>query len=79
MKAQVLFDKNGKIIGMLHLPSEPVSGKQPVATLRPQTGQMLATLEIPTEFHHLKPAQLHASLHVEHSQGTPRLAGKMKS
>lgn len=79
MKAQVLFDKNGKIIGMLHLPAEPSSGKQPVATLRPQAGQQLATFDIPAEFHHLKPAQLHASLHVEHGGGSPRLVGKIKS
>jgi hypothetical protein len=79
MKAQVLFDKDGNIIGMLHLPSQPSSAKHPVATLRPQTGQQLATLDIPAEFHHLKPAQLHASLHVEHSEGTPRLVGRMKN
>jgi hypothetical protein len=73
MKAQVLFDNAGKIIGMLHLLSEENSRKGPVATLSPQAGQNLATLNIPAELHHLKPIELHASLRVDLSGGSPRL------
>jgi hypothetical protein len=35
-------------------------------------------LDVPAEFHHLKPGQLHAALRVELAGGKPRLAAQKK-
>jgi hypothetical protein len=35
-------------------------------------------LEVPAEFHHLNPGQLHAALRVELAGGKPRLAPQKK-
>jgi len=82
MEAQVIFDKKGKVVAMLHLPSrfsfEQTAGRAPMPALRPQPGQHLETLRIPTEMEHLNPVQLHNSIEVELSGGSPRLVARKK-
>ena len=84
MKVQVLFDETGKIDAMLHPP--PVETKttkgskepRPVAALRPKGKQRLATLDVPTELRSRTPREIHDSLRVELSGGSPRLVAKAK-
>jgi hypothetical protein len=81
MKVQVLFDETGKIDAILHSPVETTSSKaskqpRPVATLRPKAKQRLATLDVPKELHPRTPLEIHESLRVELSEGSPRLVVK---
>ena len=79
MKVQVLFDKAGKVHAMLH-PSanerttEANLSKMPRAIFRPREGQHSATLDVPTQLRQLGPGELHASVRVEFSKDSPRLA-----
>lgn len=83
MKVQVLFDESGKIHAMLHPAAETktskeTSGKRPVAVLRPMERQRLATLDVPAELLHLKPMEIHGSVRVDLSGGSPRLVANPK-
>jgi len=82
MKAQVLFDKKGKVIGVLHLLSEfslqQGPNRQPMFVLIPGPGQQQATLRIPPELESLSPVELHASVKVEMSGESPRLVAREK-
>jgi hypothetical protein len=76
MRVQVLFDEAGKVKATYHLRAENNAKKYPVASLRPQEGEHVATVEIPKELEHLKPNALHASVRVDRSGATPRLVAK---
>ena len=80
MEAQVVFDKKGKVVAMLHLPSkfsfEQTAGRAPMAVLEAQSGQQVATLRIPPEMEHFNPAQLHASVQVDVSGDSARLVAR---
>jgi len=80
MKAQVVFDKTGKVIGMYHLINKSTSKNEPVVSLKPQAGEHVATLDIPAELQHLSPGAIHAAVYVELRGGSeqPRLVSKAK-
>lgn len=76
MKAQVLYDKTGKVIAILHSTSafeQNPAARQPQAFIKAREGQHLAILRIPEELEELTPKELHASVHVETTGGSPRL------
>jgi len=50
VKAQILFDKTGRVISVMHMPAKPGGKKQPTACFKPQAGQQAATFEIPPIF-----------------------------
>ena len=75
MKVLALFDKGGKIYALFH-PSTDAGAPQ--LSFHPERGRRAEMLDVPAEFHHLKPEQLHAALRVELAGGKPRLAAQKK-
>jgi hypothetical protein len=75
MKVLALFDKSGKIHALFH-PSKEADA--PRLSFHPERGRRAEMLDVPTEFHHLKPGQLHAALRVDLAGGKPRLAPHKK-
>jgi hypothetical protein len=83
MKAHVLFDEAGRVGAILHLSTETkaandASRKPLAAGFSLREGQQEAILEIPSEVVHLKPRELHDSVHVDLSGASPRLAANPK-
>jgi hypothetical protein len=66
VKADILYDAaDGRVISILyHSPAEGQT-RGPVAFLRPQDGQQVATLDIPPEFQHLGRARLHHAIRID--------------
>ena len=75
MKVLALFDKSGKIHALFHPSTE---ADAPHLSFHPERGRRAEMLDVPAEFHHLKPGQLHAALRVELARGKPRLAAQKK-
>ena len=75
MKVLALFDKSGKIHALFHPSTE---ADAPHLSFHPERGRRAEMLDVPTEFHHLKPGQLHAALRVDRVGGKPRLAAQKK-
>jgi hypothetical protein len=75
MKVLALFDKGGKIHALFHPSTE---ADAPQLGFHPEAGRRAEMLDVPAEFHHLKPGQLHAALRVEFAGGKPRLAAQKK-
>ena len=76
MKILALFDKGGKIQAILH---PPTKRNAPVIRFQPQVGQRAAELEGPAELEKLKPKELHESVRVDMSSGSPRLVTRLGS
>ena len=75
MKVLALFDKGGKIHALFHPSAE---ANAPQLRFHPERGRRAEMLDVPAEFHHLQPAQLHAALRVDLAGGKPRLAAQKK-
>jgi hypothetical protein len=75
MKVLALFDKRGKIHALFHPSTE---ADAPQLRFHPQAGRRAEMLDVPAEFHHLNPGQLHAALRVDVAGRTPRLAAQKK-
>jgi len=75
MKVLALFDKGGKIHALFHPSTE---ADAPHLSFHPERGRRAEMLDVPAEFHHLKPGQLHAALRVDLVGGKPRLAAQKK-
>jgi hypothetical protein len=75
MKVLALFDKGGKIHALFHPSTE---ADAPQLRFHPEAGRRAEMLDVPAEFHHLNPGQLHAALRVDLAGGTPRLATQKK-
>jgi hypothetical protein len=75
MRAHVLFDDGGEIIAMMQLPEKRVHG-QPDFGFVADTGEQVATLEIPNELEVMNARQIHLASRVDLSQGAPRLVAK---
>ena len=75
MKVLALFDKSGKIHALFHPSTE---ADAPQLRFHPQAGRRAEMLDVPAEFHHLNPGQLHAALRVELVGRTARLAAQKK-
>jgi hypothetical protein len=75
MKVLALFDKSGRIHALFH-PSTQADAPQ--LRFHPERGRRAEMLDVPAEFHHLNPGQLHAALRVELAGGKPRLAAQRK-
>lgn len=73
MKVLALFDKSGKIHALFHPSTETDA---PQLSFHPERGRRAEMLDVPAEFHHLKPGQLHAALRVELAGGRARLAAQ---
>jgi hypothetical protein len=66
VKADILYDAaDGRVISILHHAPAEERTRGPVAFLRPQNGQRVATVDIPPEFEHLDRARLHHSIRVD--------------
>jgi hypothetical protein len=66
VKADILYDAaDGTVISILHHPPAEGRTRGPVAFLRANDGQRVATLEIPPEFEHLSRARLHHAIRVD--------------
>ena len=70
MKVITLFDADGKIHALFRPSQQPAA---PALQFRPDPGYRVEHLEVPAEMQNLKLAQLHRTLHVDLSQGSPRL------
>ena len=70
MKIMALFDESGKIQALFHPSQDPGA---PRINFRTAAGHRAETLDVPAEFQHLKPAQLHAAVKVELHKGAPHL------
>lgn len=75
MRAHVLFDDNGEIIAMMHLPERAILG-QPEFGFIAEAGEQVATLEVPGELEVLNARQLHLASRVDLSRGSPLLVAK---
>jgi hypothetical protein len=75
MKVLALFDKRGRIHALFHPSTE---ADAPQLRFRPEAGRRAEMLDVPAEFHHLNPGQLHAALRVDVAGRTPRLAAQKK-
>ena len=75
MKVLALFDKHGKIHALFHPSTE---ADAPQLSFHPERGRRAEMLDVPAEFHHLKPGQLHAALRVDLAGGRARLAAQKK-
>jgi hypothetical protein len=75
MKVLALFDKSGKIHALFHPSTE---ADAPQLSFHPGQGRRAQMLDVPAEFHHLKPGQLHAALRVDFAGGKARLAAQKK-
>lgn len=75
MKVLALFDKSGKIHALFHPSTE---ADAPQLSFHPERGRRAEMLDVPAEFHHLKPGQLHAALRVELAGGRARLAAQKR-
>ena len=75
MKLRARFDKSGKIHALFHPSTEAGA---PQLRFHPERGRRAEMLDVPVEFHHLNPGQLHAALRVELSGGKPRLEAQKK-
>jgi hypothetical protein len=75
MKVLALFDKSGKIHALFHPSTE---ADAPQLSFHPEHGRRAEMLDVPAEFHHLNPGQLHAALRVDFAGRTPRLAAQKK-
>jgi len=75
MKVLALFDQSGKIHALFHPSTE---ADAPQLRFHPERGRRAEMLDVPAEFHHLNPGQLHAALRVELAGGKARLAGQKK-
>lgn len=75
MKVLALFDKSGKIHALFHPSTE---ADAPQLSFHPGQGRRAQMLDVPVEFHHLNPGQLHAALRVDFVGGKPRLAAQKK-
>jgi len=73
MKVLALFDKSGKIHALFHPSTETDA---PQLSFHPERGRRAEMLDVPAEFHHLKPGQLHAALRVELAGGRAWLAAQ---
>ena len=76
MKVLALFDKGGKIHALFHASTE---ADAPQLRFHPQPGHRAEMLDVPAEFRHLNPGQLHAALRVQLAGGRPRLAAQKKA
>jgi len=76
MRVQVLFDEAGNVKATYHMRAPTDGRKIPLASLRPQAGEHVATLDIPQELEQLKPGALHASVRVDRSGAMPRLVAR---
>jgi hypothetical protein len=71
MKVEVLYD----VTGAVHAIMQPLTDlKGPVAAFTPAVGQRVATLDVPQELQQHKLLDLHASVFVDLSGASPRLA-----
>lgn len=70
MRVTTLFDAAGKIHALFRPSTE---ANAPAVQFRPAPGHRVEILEVPPEAQHLNLAQLHRALHVDTSQGSPRL------
>jgi hypothetical protein len=75
MKVLALFDKGGKIHALFHPSTE---ANAPQLRFHPERGRRAEMLDVPVEFHHLEPGQLHAALRVDLAGAKPRLAARKK-
>jgi len=75
MKVMALFDKRGRIHALFHPSTE---ADAPQLRFHPEGGRRAEMLDVPAEFHHLKPAQLHAALRLDLVGGKPRVAAQKK-
>jgi hypothetical protein len=73
MKVLALFDKGGKIHALFHPSTE---ANAPQLRFHPERGRRAEMLDVPVEFHHLEPGQLHAALRVDLAGAKPRLAAR---
>jgi hypothetical protein len=74
MKVQILYDESdGKVMGIIHQPPEPMSAEGPTAFLRPQPGQKVVVLNVPAEFERLDSAHLHNAIRIDIHAETPRI------
>ena len=73
MKVLALFDKGGKIHALFHPSTE---ANAPQLRFHPERGRRAEMLDVPLEFHHLEPGQLHAALRVDLAGAKPRLAAR---
>ena len=76
MKVLALFDKGGKIHALFHPSTE---ADAPQLRFHPERGRRAEMLDVPVEFRHLEPGQLHAALRVDLAGGKPRLAARKKN
>jgi hypothetical protein len=72
MRAHVLFDDDGRIIAMMHLPEEQLQGRHSSGFVA-EAGEHVATLEIPAELEVVNARELHVVCRVDLSGGEPRL------
>jgi hypothetical protein len=74
MKYEVIFDNDGRIVGM----SDPESGNSDLATIqfRPSKGERQHVLEIPSEFADKPLTELAELLRVNTSDAIPRLEAR---
>ena len=70
-----MFDKGGKIHALFHASTE---ADAPQLRFHPERGRRAEMLDVPAEFHHLQPGQLHAALRVDLAGGKPKLAAQKK-
>jgi hypothetical protein len=75
MKVLALFDKRGRIHALFHPSTE---ADAPQLRFHPEASRRAEMLDVPAEFRHLNPGQLHAALRVDLAGGRPRLAAQKK-
>jgi hypothetical protein len=79
MMVAVLFDEAGEVGAILHpafKSGNDASKEEVVRGFIPQDGQHSAMLEVPSELQHLGIRELHDSVRVEVTGGSPRLVAK---
>lgn len=76
MKVTVLYDSEGKIIGMAH--ESAGASNQPGAktTFVPRDGHLLREMEVPQQLRHLKPIELHDAVVVDTKRSPHELVTK---